>query len=164
MAIYKGRSVQIISITPPVEPRVLISTSDGNIQVNPGELQFTKVELDKIQKEKAAYYTYDAKNPGNTHYRLVDEKTHQEIVDGQDPVKVEKKMRENPVKSDITIPAQTIKVTPEMVAPSKTDKPVVNTPVPTVSPQTTAPVPATPVGAVAATPAKLTPVQPTRNK
>ena len=90
MAIYKGRSVQILSVHPQTEPNITVSQKDGTvISVKPSELLFTQVEMDRIQKDKLAYY--DPKNP-NMNYKLIDDKRHQELLDGQDPVKMEAKL------------------------------------------------------------------------
>ena len=87
MAIYKGRSVQILSVQPMVEPNLTVSEKDGTvISVKPSELHFTKVEMDRIQKDKADYYA----NSG--HYKLINDKDHQELLDGQNPAKMEAKL------------------------------------------------------------------------
>lgn len=110
MAIYKGRSVQIISTQPPVEPRITVALQDGtNVQVSPAELRFTKVELDRIQKEKTDYYTYDNKNP-SANYKLINDKDHQELVDSQDPRKIEENRKKHPAKHSVSVPAQDLKV------------------------------------------------------
>lgn len=88
MAIHKGRSVQIIAVAPATEPKLTIANKDGSTDVvSPVDLAFTKVELDRIQKDMALRYAQDPKNP-NPNYRLIADKDHQELLDGQDPVKV----------------------------------------------------------------------------
>ena len=85
MAIYKGRSVQIISTIPVDEPSITIAHKDGSTSlVKPSELHFTKVELDRIQKDSTKSIP---------SYKFIDDKTHQELLDGQDPVKMEAKMK-----------------------------------------------------------------------
>ena len=87
MAIYKGRSVQILSVQPLVEPNLTVSEKDGTvISVKPSELYFTKIEMDRIQKDKADYLV----NSG--HYKLINDKDHQELLDGQNPAKMEAKL------------------------------------------------------------------------
>lgn len=90
MAIYKGRSVQIISTTPPEETTITVAHKDGSTSVvKPSELAFTRVELDKLTKN--SILVLDPKAPGyNPNYKLISDKDHQELLDGQDPVKMEK--------------------------------------------------------------------------
>jgi hypothetical protein len=114
MAIYKGRSVQIIATAPVTEPNITIAHKDGSTSiVKPSELLFTKIEMDRIQKDNSTRYTFDDKHP-NGNYRLINDKDHQEIVDGQDPVKMEAKVKNQPNAHEVTIPAQTIKVNPNV--------------------------------------------------
>ena len=83
MAIYKGRSVQIISTDPITEPDITIVHKDGQAsRVKPSELLFTKIELDKISKDNA-----------KVNYRLIEDKDHKELLDGQDPMVQEKKFQ-----------------------------------------------------------------------
>jgi len=111
MAIYKGRSVQIISTQPYVDPMITIAHKDGQTSVvKPSELLFTKVELDKLAKDNQARYNFNPKDPSyNANYKLIEDKDHQELVDGQDPVKMEKVKKQ--VIPEVAIPAQTIKTT-----------------------------------------------------
>ena len=96
MAIYKGRSVQILSVQPLVEPNLTVSEKDGTvISVKPSELHFTKVEMDRIQKDKADYLV----NSG--HYKLISDKDHQELLDGQNPVKMEAKLAQSQSRIDV---------------------------------------------------------------
>lgn len=121
MAIYKGRSVQIISVAPITEPNLTVAHKDGTtVVVKPSELLFTRVELDRITKDYQTRYAFDSKNP-NPNYRMIEDKDHQELLDGQDEVKMTKKMKEHPPQEDeVHIPAQTIKATkPVISAPSK---------------------------------------------
>jgi len=136
MAIYNGRSVQIISTTPIEDPTITIAHKDGSTSVvKPSALQFTKVELDRIAKDFQSRFSWNktatpVKNADGTvspasdpNYKLIDDKAHQELVDGQDPIKMEEKVKRTP-HPEVAIPAQTIKLTP------------VNTPVVTTPPST----------------------------
>ena len=112
MAIYKGRSVQIISTQPYTDPMITVAHKDGQTSVvKPSELLFTKVELDKLLKDINTKYTFNPKDPNyNANYKLIEDKDHQELVDGQDPVKMEQKVKKQ-VTPEVAIPAQTIKAT-----------------------------------------------------
>ncbi len=113
MAIYNGRSVQIISVAPVDEPKVTVAHKDGSTSVvSPANLLFTKVELDRIQKDMTTRYAQDPKNP-NPNYRLIEDKDHQELLDGQDSNKMEEKLKKHPYHPEVTIPSQTIKMEPQ---------------------------------------------------
>ena len=102
MAIYKGRSVQIISVSPVTEPNLTVAQKDGTtVSVKPSELLFTKVELDRITKDFQTRYAFDQKNP-NPNYRLIEDKDHQELLDGQDEVKMTKKAKESKDKPNVS--------------------------------------------------------------
>ena len=118
MAIFKGRSVQIISTTPMVEPSITIAHKDGDVStVKPSDLLFTKVELDRMIKDITTKFTFNPKDPNyNANYKLIEDKDHQELLDGQDPVKMEKKVKAT-VAPEVMVPAQTIKVATPVVSP-----------------------------------------------
>ena len=116
MAIYKGRSVQIVQVSHPVTASITIAHKDGTTSVvSPVELLFTQVELEKISKNHNIIT--DPKNPNhNPNYKLIDDKEHSEIVDGQDPVKMEAKMKTKAAHpSEVSVPAQTIEVQPKVM-------------------------------------------------
>lgn len=127
MAILKGRSVQIISVSPPDEATITVANKDGSTSlVRPADLHFTKVELDKISKTSTI--VTDPKAPGyNSNYKLIEDKDHQELVDGQDPVKMEAKLK-GTKPTTVAVPAQTIKLEPiagQTLPTPKTNKPFV---------------------------------------
>jgi hypothetical protein len=130
MAIYKGRSVQIINtILPTSPPSVTIANKDGSTSVVPStELQFTTNELAKISKTGVIT---DPTSPNyNPHYKGISDTEYQDLVDGQDPVKMEEKLKKNPTPaSTITVPAQTIAVHPVApVVPVVTQTPLIGPP------------------------------------
>jgi hypothetical protein len=110
MAVYKGREVQLLGRTDGAEtsPLYNIMQADGTREsVRFNQLQLTEQEM-KDSKEGAQWHLEGAK--------VIPAKDLQELRDSQDRKKIEEKQKNQP-RTEVTIPAQTIKLedTPKVV-------------------------------------------------